>query len=107
MNYLYHKLFRLQNKQNPKADEKQMLNELQKVYKYRWHSLESNPKDLPNESTQVYICVKVWNYDDVWYEYAIAFQNGGKWNLNGLEIIKYCAFEVVGWKEIEPYRANF
>lgn len=68
--------------------------------RYRWHDLRKNPNDLPANFHTVVICLKGFEGKQAGVNLAIHSTFTGLW---GTENFSYKDYEVIAWREIEPF----
>lgn len=73
------------------------------IERYRWHDLRKNPNDLPNDFHTVLICLKGFEGKAAGVSMALhnSIQKG--W---GTESASFEDYEVIAWREIEPFEVT-
>lgn len=76
---------------------------LKKADKYGWHDLRKNSDDLPNDFHTVLICINGFEGKAVGVSMAMHNSIMKVW---GTESAKYKDYEVIAWREIEPFEVK-
>lgn len=76
---------------------------LKKADKYRWHDLRKNSDDLPNDFHTVLICINGFEGKAAGVSMAMHNSILKVW---GTESTTYKDYEVIAWREIEPFEVK-
>lgn len=68
--------------------------------KYRWHDLRKNPDDFPKTEGFYWVYALEHNYKVLNNNYVLRYADG-RFEFHGED-----GFEVIGWKEIEPFEVE-
>ena len=74
-----------------------------KADKYRWHDLRKNSDDLPNDFHTVLICINGFEGKAAGVSMAMHNSILKVW---GTESHTYKDYEVIAWREIEPFEVK-
>lgn len=86
---------------------KELLEEVKKQDKYRWHDLRENPWDLPDTDRDVEIIVNAQFSEKPFHQIArSADKEGYVWEISGqlfYETLDASTIRVIAWREIELF----
>lgn len=84
----------------------------EKCERHKWHDLETNPDDLPDNPDEEQICLvkhicmkqDIYGEDFEYYVYSTATYDGNRFNYGtGFDETDHKVHEVVAWCEIDQY----